>query len=371
MGTCAVIAQGAATAAVLCHERICDPTDLQHQDGAFAEIQRRFLRMGQHIPGVVLAEDDDLARQATIDASSSLALQSLPDNGPRWPMKRALPQVLPGLPGPIPSFSCVVDVPEATTLRIELRCSVDRADEHSPHRLLQDWNIDLEAGDNQTIGPFEPTVHLEDERYLFWCIVPPAGHAGDDTREPVQVHTSKQFSTVLISLVYNTTMKQDNFGGEDLMYWIPMRRPQGHNIAFSLGAPVTAMQAERIQSGSARPSGGPEAWVADPNDPAPQLSLRWPEPRRIARVEFAFDVDYDNAMESAQWEHNERVMPFVVCDFSLHDATGKELKRITNNHHGQVVIDLPEKISSDCLTVKIHRTGGAPAAIHRVRVYAK
>ena len=123
MGTCSVIGPlGAATAAVLCHERGCDPTDLQHQDGAFAEIQRRLLRMGQHIPGVVLTEDNDLAREATISASSSLALQSLPDNGPRWPLKRAFAQVLPGLPGPIHSFSCVVDVPKRR--RCALNCAV-------------------------------------------------------------------------------------------------------------------------------------------------------------------------------------------------------------------------------------------------------
>ena len=370
MGTCSVIAQGAATAAVLCHERGCDPTDLQHDDGAVTEIQRRLMRIGQHIPGLNLAEAEDFARQAQVSASSSLCLKLLPDDGPRWPLTRGLAQMLPGLPGAIPAFSVIADVPEATALRVELRCSDDRPDEHSPHRLLQAWDLDLAAGDSQIIGPCQPTVTLEDERYLFWCLVPAGGHKGGGDAPPILVHTSLQQTTGLLSLVYNNDIPQRHFGGEDVQFWSPTRRPDGFNLAFILSEAVAAMEPARVQSGSARPTSGPEAWVADPIDPQPQLTLTWEKAITIAHIELALDVDYDHAMESAQWDHCDRVMPFVVCDLCIHDGSQAALATIRDNHHGLVVIDLEQACSTDALTISIRKTGGAPAAIHRIRVYA-
>ena len=123
MGTCSVIAQGAAVAATLCHERGCDPTDLVNDQAAISEIQRRLLRQGQHIPGLTLSEDQDLAGTATAKASSHWRLRSLPDNGPAIPLNKGVAQMVPGLPGAIPGFSCMADSKQKTVAYV-LNCAV-------------------------------------------------------------------------------------------------------------------------------------------------------------------------------------------------------------------------------------------------------
>jgi hypothetical protein len=288
MGTCSVIAQGAAMAAVLCHERACDPATLPQDAEAVAELQRRLLRTGQHIPGLELAEEQDLARSARVSASSSWVLKQLKNDGPRLPLNKAVAQLIPGLTGPIPSFSFFADVSAAAKIRVELRCSNDRNDEHAPGRLLDTWQFDLRPGQQQTIGPCVSAATLDDERYLFWCIIP-EGIDSDAQTAPVHLHCSAQRGTGLLRLGFSRYVQQTSVGGEDIEFWTPTRRPDGHNLAFTLDAEVPCMEPLRVISGSARPTNGPQAWVADPADPAPSLSLRWEQAVRIQRIELALD----------------------------------------------------------------------------------
>jgi hypothetical protein len=249
---------------------------------------------------------------------------------------------------------------------VELRCSSDRADEHSPDRLLQSWTVALQPGLDQVVGPFTPDMGLGDERYLFWCLLPEADNEGVG----VMVHGSRQRLTGLLSLSRRSSLSQERFGGEDVTFWLPQRRPKGHNLAFALTAPVTVMEPDRIQRGAARSTSGPQAWVADPSDPAQEIRLSWPTPSTVARIELALDVDYDHPMESAQWDHHDRVVPFVICDLHVRDSSGQLLATVTDNRHGLLVIALPKAVETDGLTIEVVRTGGAPAAIHRLRVYS-
>ena len=221
----------------------------------------------------------------------------------------------------------------------------------------------MSQGEHQVLGPFIPDQELTDERYLFWCIIP------EDDQHDVTIHGSEQRGTGLLSLRYNRPFNQDKVGGENMTFWIPERRPGGHNVAFTLATPVDCMQPTRVQSGGARPTSGPQAWVADPTDTQPELTLQWQQQVDIQRIEIALDVDYDHAMESAQWDHCDRVIPFVVKDFTIEDEEGQQIAEITDNHHGLVTIDLPNITRSKSITLKIQRNVEAPTAIHRLRVY--
>ena len=71
MATCAHGGQAVGMAAVVCREQGLKPRDVA-QAPFIRELQRRLLRTGQYIPHVVREEADDLARTATISASSEL-----------------------------------------------------------------------------------------------------------------------------------------------------------------------------------------------------------------------------------------------------------------------------------------------------------
>ena len=73
-------------------------------------------------------------------------------------------------------------------------------------------------------------------------------------------------------------------------------------------------------------------------------------------------------MESAQWDHCDRVVPHVVTDFIMEDDQGQQLAEISN-HHGLVTVAFPESINTGQIIIKNIHTGGTPAAIHRIRCY--
>lgn len=127
---------------------------------------------------------------------------------------------------------------------------------------------------------------------------------------------------------------------------------------------------ENVINGVARPTSGPNAWVAAFDDPRPTLTLSWPGPVKIGRVELSFDTDFDHPMESVLMGHPEADMPFCVRHFRLRDAAGAVLGECTDNHCTRRTVRLPEPVETDRLTIEaITSHGAVPAAIFEVRVY--
>ncbi len=70
MGTCAVAGQAAGTAAALCIQRQCTPRELYRE--SIAELQQQLLKDDAYIIGISNADPYDLARSASVRASSVL-----------------------------------------------------------------------------------------------------------------------------------------------------------------------------------------------------------------------------------------------------------------------------------------------------------
>jgi hypothetical protein len=78
MATCAVMGQAVGTAAALCARKDCTPRDLAGSH--LAELQLALIRDDCYLPGISLADPDDLAPKATIAASSQASPDLAPEN---------------------------------------------------------------------------------------------------------------------------------------------------------------------------------------------------------------------------------------------------------------------------------------------------
>ena len=94
MLTLAVAAQSVGMAAAHCIERGLLPRDIA-QPNNVKLLQRDLQRVGGYIPQFKLDDGEDLARTATVTASSKLCLEGLPDDGPRHRLERPYAQMLP------------------------------------------------------------------------------------------------------------------------------------------------------------------------------------------------------------------------------------------------------------------------------------
>ena len=144
MATCAHGGQSVGMAAAICAKKKLLPRDLLAAP-RMAELQRELIRVGQYIPGIALVDENDLARTATISATSELKLAQLSPSGETLPLDAAWAMMLPVLPGEMPQVEFLVDVAAKTTLRAELRIS-SKPDNHTPDMTLAGLGLDLKPG---------------------------------------------------------------------------------------------------------------------------------------------------------------------------------------------------------------------------------
>lgn len=386
MATCAHGGQVVGLAAAQCARKKLNPRDLLAAP-CMEQLQRDLLRIGQFIPDVALDDPDDLARTATITASSELKLAALEASGETLLLASSWGMMLPVLPGPMPRVEFTVDVTESTTLRAELRVS-GKSGNHTPDVTLSALDVKLGAGDGQKLA-LNFKEPISEPCYAFVCLI---------KNEAVAVHLSDQRVTGVLAVCHNgnkavakssTQMPPPDCGIDTFEFWTPARRPAGKNFALRIEPPLEVFGAANLKNGFSRPTNQPNAWVADFSHEQPLVRLAWERPQRIARIEISFDTDFDHPMESVLMGHPERVMPFCVRDVvvaqsanvavtaggrgaAVRNASDTErlVFQISENHQSRQVIRLAQPVTTDSLELRLLApAGNVPAALFEVRCY--
>jgi hypothetical protein len=318
MATCAHNGQAVAMAAAVCLRHGLQPRALCAPP-LMAELQRDLLRSGQFIPSLALKDAEDLSPHAVLSASSELQLAELKPNGETLRLTEAWAMLLPVKPGPMPLVELWLDVEAPTTLQAELRIS-RQPKNHTPDQTLETLQLKLAAGNAQRIAlPFD--VAIDEPRYAFVCLM---------ANPLVSVGLSEQRLTGVLALTHKSNRavakaaRQEpppDSGLDSFEFWIPQRRPKGKNFALRVQPPLEVFGAANLVNGLGRPTRQPNAWVAAFDDPNPSVTLAWPEPQTIARIELGFDTDYDHPLESVLMGHPERVMPFCVGQVVVLDGS--------------------------------------------------
>jgi len=367
MLTCAHNGQAVGMAAALCSKDKLRPRDLACGP-RLEELQRELLRVGQYIPHVRLADPEDLACRARVTASSELRLAELEPNGETLLLTQPWAMMLPVGPGPMPLVTVTADVTAATSLRAELRVS-GRADNHTPDVTLKTLDVELSAGNCQSI-PLKFDAAIERPCYAFVCLM---------TNDNIAIQLSEQRLTGVLSVTHHankavaksaTQAPPKSIGIDSFEFWTPQRRPGGKNFAIRVEPPIDLFGAANLMNGFARPTAQPNAWVAEFADPAPAVTLKWSTHQTINRIELSFDSDFDHPMESVQMGHPERVMPFCVRRFRVVDSAGKVLAARDDNHQSHQTLRFDPPAVTDCLTVQISSPmSSVPVALFAVRCY--
>lgn len=359
MATGSHCGQAVATAAALCVRDGLRPAQLLEPD-RMAELQRWLLRGSQHIPQHVLDDPDDLARTATVSASSELRLGDLPAGEGMVRLDIDRGQLLPLGPRRVPQVHLTVDVEAATTLHAQLRRG-SRPDDYTPDVLVAEQRVDLVPGRQLVKLDFDGT--LQQPSYAVLCLL---------ANPHIAVQTTDLVVTGLMALRHVRDQKaDDDIGQPGLAFWTPVRRPEGKNLALTLDPPLAVGSAEYVTNGLDRPTAATNAWIADPDDPAPTLRLGWDERQTIGRIELRFDTDFDHAMESVLRTHPEDAMPQCVSAFTVR-ADGQVVARVTDHHQSAYRIVLEQAIHARELTVSVDGvSGNAPASLFSVRCYAE
>ncbi|WP_207534412.1 FAD-dependent oxidoreductase [Desertivirga arenae] len=367
MATSAYVGQSVGMASKLCLDKKLQPSGLLN-NGYIGELQQNLLKRGQYIPGLKVEDISDLVQQAIISASSELKFNGFSHEGEWKTLEISSAQLWPLSAGKIPLFKTSVYVLEDTVLEIELR-GTQRNGNYTPDVNLGKKELKLAKGLHELELGFDATLGMDGYVFLMF------------QRNPnVQLGYSEKRVTGILSVFnlvnkavsnYGKQSPAPNTGVEEFEFWCPQRRPHGQNLAVEVPVPLNVFQASNIKNGVDRPTTRPNAWVADFNDPFPQLELQWDIDQEIKRIELWFDTDFDHPMESVLMTHPEKAMPFCVRNYTILDGLGNELATVTGNFQTSNIVELPSAITTNKLIIKMeHPSEKVPAAIFAVRCYS-
>jgi len=366
MATCAHNAQAVAMAAVLCKEKNLLPAALTHPDHMPC-LQKRLIKSGQYIPGIRLEDEVELAQNATITVSSTLALEGLPANGPWKKLNFATAQMLPLTAGEIPLLTFFVRAEKPTRVKAVLLKSKQKGN-FTPEIILAEKELELTLGE-QLLG-IDFKYIIKETEYYFVAFYP---------NEKVDIRTSQVRMTGLLTVFQKfnkavaTSSRQEapqGIGMESFDFWLPERRPGGQNLSFTLDKPLNLYNKEHLVNGMFRPYYASNAWAADLEDPEPYIELKWDKNQEINEINLLFDTDFDHALESTLMGHPESEIPFCVKHFKILDDRGNCLKEITDNHQTRYRLKLAQPISVQSIKIVLHHPAASvPAALFGILCY--
>ncbi len=367
MATCAHNAQAVGVAAALVKKLGIKPADLAAEEH-IGVLQKELLKTGQYIPHVALKDPDDLMGSATISVSSTLNLEELKFDGPLFPLIYGVAQLLPVQPGPFPSVEVEISVAEDCDLEVSIRQS-SKVYNFTPDVILAHHTYKLKKG-LQRLG-IDLDVTLADETYAFVCF---------HKQPECSLRMSHTRVTGIVSVFNKQNIPVSNYGRQDpdpalgfesFEFWVPIRRPQGHNIAMKIHPGIRAFGAEQIRNGIFRPYLRPNAWVASPENPEPVLIVNWPEIQSIRKMVLSFDTDWDYAMESSLLGHSERMMPFVIRNYRVFDASDHLIYEQKDNHQTRNEIFFDEVVETNQIKIIFQRPDiHVPAGLFGLSAYA-
>ncbi|HZQ55235.1 MAG TPA: FAD-dependent oxidoreductase [Bryobacteraceae bacterium] len=364
MATCGHSAQAVGMAAALCHENGVKPRQLL-ETCRMQELQRRLLRAGQYIPGIALEDPADLARAARITASSRYVLHEFLPNDETLRLDASRAMLLPIPAGVLPSVTFLCSTNKSTQLEAQVRGS-SKPENFTPDVVLHSETFSLSPGATQEVQ-IRPALSVPNDCYVAYCLM---------ENQVVTVAASQSRVTGVLALSHSqnpavakaaTQNAPAKSGIESFEFWLPGRRPGGKNLAIRVEPKLDVFGPEHLVNGVARPTLRCNAWVADPNDPRPTVTFRWPEVCRIRHVEITWDTDYDHPMESVLMGHPEREIPFCVRRYRL--ATDQRVLFEGENHLTRTSLQLDEPVTTNILNIEVLETRGLPATIFEVRIY--
>ena len=367
MATSAYVGQSVGMAAALCTKHNLLPRELTQQKNR-EELQQNLLKAGQFIPGLILKDETDLVAKASISASSEYLLKGFASEGLWQSLATAVAQLYPLKKGNVPAFRIAVKALENTVLKVSVRISSKQGN-FTPDTVLAERSYELQPGVQNIDIVFN--TELGEDGYAFITF---------DKNEAIEIAYTQERVTGLLSLFNSINKAVSNYGkqtpepgtGVDAFeFWCPQRRPLGYNLALEISEPQSVYKAANITNGIDRPTTGPNAWVADLADAKPTLTLEWPQPQTVKELVLWFDTDFDHPMESVLMTHPETVMPFCVRDYTISDANGNVLKKVTGNYQTCSRIRFDEPATTSKLYIQLsHPSENTPAALFAVRCYS-
>jgi hypothetical protein len=330
-------------------------------------LQKELLKMGHYIPKVALKDPEELVQKATLTASSTFQLKELPADGPWKHLEFSMAQLIPFPAGQLPEISILIRSAESTTIHLQL-LTASKPGNFTPDRVLNEERIPVTVGEQRITILFDHK--LDNPGYLFLALQANPLLEVKCTQKRVSglLTVFQKFNKAVA--VSSRQEPSENIGVDTFDFWLPERRPDGHNLALSFNKPLDIFPVQHLTNGIFRPIWKTNCWVADPSDEKPAIEINWDKTQHISQIRLFFDTDSDHPMESTLMGHPESEIPFCVPYIKLCAGTGKLLAEVTDNHQSLFTLNLKEPLATKHLKIYLkHPSTQVPASLFGILCY--
>ncbi|QSF45321.1 FAD-dependent oxidoreductase [Paenibacillus tianjinensis] len=369
MATCAIMGEAAGTAAALCVEKGLTPAELSREHTP--TLQQMLLKQDASVLGLVNCDDDDLARQAKVSASSFLSGISIGTGEERYPLEHDIAMLLPADPGISGTIEWLLDAAQDTMLKVEL-WSTGRPENYVPAMLEYETEVSVGTGDKQWVSVSLDWIPAEAQNAFVIVRRNPA----------IQLYLTGQPLSGLLALERGAAPGvskdlEDHDSSQPVVEWSTKRLVR-KVFCLRTSFPTSAYRPEHVIDGYRRPYGGPHLWLSESleQDTEPWLALEWTEKRQIREIQLIFNDDVNEDLINL---HHHRtpfeVIPELVRSYRLEglDDTGTWVTVLSeqNNRKRKRVHLLESPLETRAVRVVVTATNGSPyAEIIEVRAYA-
>ncbi len=366
MATSAFLGQAVGNAAYLCLQKNCSPKELytlKHID----ELQSYLAKNGHFIPGVESNDRDNLINHANIETSSVLQLSSLQGNGEWNFLDESIAQLLPIKSGKIPDLKLSILGMKDTEIDVEIRLS-SKIGNFTPDVSIVKESYKVFTGSNELV--IGSDYELDVDQYVFFII-----HKNTNVKvEYSDIRITgilSVFNTINVAVSnYGKQEAPDNIGIDSFEFWVPKRRPEGKNLAFSLSEPISGFDLSNLKSLVQRPTYQTNAWVASLFDDSPELRIKWDQKQSIHLLKICCDPDWDHPLESVLINHPESIIPFCVQDFSIYDDQNNLVFEKQGNYETVIELNLESPLMSSELVIRLSKTHeNIPVSLFSIQIY--
>ena len=362
MATCAVVGQAAGTAAALALAKGVTPRGLAREH--VPDLQQVMLRADAALLGVANTDQDDLARRATVTASSTLDRLDIGPGTGRHPLDTDIGLILPVDPELSRIGLLVAASPEAAS-PVELVVEVydtERPQNYVPHAKV--------ALARQVVEPGEHWVDVD----LAWRPAKP-GNAFVVVRAApgLEVLTTAARAPGVLSFAHREIPYPVD-GQQPLLEWLQLA--DRRSFCVRVDPPTEAYRPATVAGGYARPYAGPQMWASGPmrQDSPEWVELRWPEPVAVGQVELVFDDDVDEDLINLHLFRTPfDVLPTLVRDYRIEAEDldgGWTVLAVEAGNRRRHRVHPVGPVTTTALRVVVLSTNGAPRAhVVSVRAY--
>jgi len=344
MLTCALMGQGAGTAAAMCVQKGITPRSLCAQH--IGELQQTLLRDDCFIPDMANEDPDDLARLAAVTATSAAPLRLEPLEE-AIPLRDERSQIFP------------VTANHLNAVLLHLRSSCDEPRElrleFLPVSSLWEYN-------EEPSSPPLVTTAVVPARYEGWVNFA----LGTDTVQGLYRINLPACPDIAWSTARPEPGVAEFYRRTTWKRWHAGKKA----FAMRLDPPSFPFSPENVINGVARPLRWTNIWISDPDAGLPQtLSLEFPREQTFNCLFLTFDTNLH--LETRDFPPLSKV-PQTVRDYAVRaqvDGRWQTLIEVSGNYHRRRIHRFPA-VTARRLEIEVRATNGdASARIYEVRVY--